>query len=485
MKKAFLVFSLCLVLALAGLTAAVVLLHDSRDDVEVTLTTLTGDPAQAQGLTARQQARHSLHLLWDLTIPLDDPARAETSFSYHPWELEWDPYQEDPLSLYTSESAVHYIEGTHTLPTEDLLGHDPAFSQLLPLLEEVAAQTEPGQSHSETVHPGEYLPSHPYSVYSSLPNTVLRYDETVSDVHDEEFLLSRFFQEAFPLAFSDEETWTVTVKKGETGYIEEVGYDSSAPTGQICLVTDYNDHALYLALSQDTWPQPDFGRFPQGNGVYRMDIVREGDEAYMEAQSLTNIYPLPDEAMVLDLTLDGEENLLVTWYDAGEYRCTILDGETMKPRETFHLFHQERSESEVIVCDNSSNEKYSYDTWSYVYLRAIPKEDFILFLGDQRFWLFLRTQEGWTEQFSAPLSESLWYASDLRMDAAWNGEKLALASADGWVSGLDLWIYDQAGELRYNGHYESSLTEYPDTEGYENRSDVVLMDGKEIMLAWQ
>ena len=65
MKKTFLVFSLCLVLALAGLTAVVVSLHDSRDDVEVTLTTRTGDPIHAQGLTARQTVCHAEHLFWE------------------------------------------------------------------------------------------------------------------------------------------------------------------------------------------------------------------------------------------------------------------------------------------------------------------------------------------------------------------------------------------------------------------------------------
>ena len=488
MKKAFLVFSLCLVLVLAGLTTVAVTLHDSRDDVEVTLTTLAGDPVQAQGLTARQQARFSDHLLWDLTIPAQDPVLAETDFSYSARDMTWLAHEETPLSLYTNESSVHYIDGPHTDLTADVVAGDPALSQLVPLLNELAEQTQPGKSFSRTISPSDYLDAIPYSVYASLPNTALRYDENTLDHHDTEGMIPRFFQEAFPLDFAPEEVWTVTVKKRTTGYIEEASYSSNGPTPQVDLITDYNDQALYLALGQDTWPQPDFSRFPQGNGVYRMDIVEEKDMNYMEVQSLTNIFPIPDEAMVLDLTLDGAGSLLVTWYDAGDYRCTILDEATLEPTETFTLFHLPWSFSEVIVYDNYSDEEYSYETRSYVYLRAIPKENCILFLGETQFWLFLPTEEGWQEQFHVRLGDSLYfpYYSDKQVDIAWNGEKLALASTSSmWTVGLDLLVYDGTGDLLFNGHYDTSLTHHPNTEGYEYHSDVVLMDGEEIRLAWE
>ena len=490
MKKAFLVFSLCLVLALAGLTAAAVTLHDSRDDVEVTLTTRAGDPFQAQGLTVQQQARFADSLLWNLTIPAHDPVLAKTDCSYYARGLEWTVHEETPLSLYTNESSVHYIDGPHTDLTADVVAGDSALSQLVPLLNELAEQTQPGKSFSRTIPPSDYLDAIPYSVYASLPNTALRYDENTLDHHDTEGMIPRFFQKAFPLDFAPEEVWTVSVKKRTTGYIEEASYSSNGPTPQVDLITDYNDQALYLALGQDTWPQPDYSRFPQGNGVYRMDITQgEKQELdYMEVQSLTNIFPIPDEAMVLDLTLDGAGSLLVTWYDAGDYRCTILDTETLEPTETFTLFHLPWSFSEVIVYDNYSDEEYSYETRSYVYLRAIPKENCILFLGETQLWLFLPTEEGWQEQFHVRLGDSLYfpYYSDKQVDIAWNGEKLALASTSSmWTVGLDLLVYDDTGELLFNGRYDSSLTEQPDEEGYRGTGDVVLMDGEEISLAWE
>ena len=484
MKKAFLVFSLCLVLALAGLTAAVVSLHDSRDNVEVTLTNRAGDPIHAQGLTARQTVRHAEHLFWDLAIPAQDPVLAETRFSFYPTGLAWEAYQETPLSLYTSDSSFLYLEGTHTTPTFESLEGDPALSQLLPLLEEMADRTEPGKSVSQTIHPADYLDTCPLSVYAVLPNTALRYDETTTDHYDQNLLLPRFFQKAFPLTFVPEEEWTITMEKRETGFIRELSYSSNGITNQIDLLTDYNDQALYLGLGQNTWPQPDFSRFPQGNGVYRMEIVQEKDMDYIEVQTLTNIFPIPDEAMVLDLTLDGDDTLLVTWYDAGEYFCTILDTKTLKPRETFPVFREERKEAEVYTSDSLGRE-LSYQTWAYENLQAIPGEDFLLFLGDQQFWLFLPSENGWQEQFSAPLHEDLWYTSDLQMDAAWNGEKLAMGSADGWVSGLDLWVYDGTGDLLFHGHYDTSLTDGPNTEGYNHRSNVFPMEGKELELHWK
>lgn len=485
MKKAFLVFSLCLVLALAGLTAVVVTLHDSRDDVEVTLTTRVGDPIHAQGLTAHQQVRYSDNLLWDLTIPLDDPAGINTRYTFSARDMEWNSFAEDPLNLSTHISSYHFLDGPNTTFTEKMVQYEPAFVPLLPLLNDMADRTAPGQTTTETIHPGDYMDTFPYWVYCNLPDTILRYDKTLSEHNDQEERIPRFFQEAFPLDFPEDEIWTVTVKKRDTGYLEEVSYDSGGITGQLYLISTNSDQALYLALSQDTWPQPDYSRFPQGNGVYRMDIVQEEETSYLEVQTLTNIFPLPNEAVVLDLTLDGAENLLVTWYLDGDYRCTILDTETLEPLDTISLFRQERSEAEVIVYDSITEKEYSYPTWVYEPIQTLPGEDFLLFLGGQQFWFFLQTEEGWQEQCSAPLTEELWYTSTLRMDAAWNGETLAIGSADGWVSGLDLWVYDDTGDLLFNGHYDTSLTDGPNTEGYNHRSNVFPMEGKELELRWK
>ena len=484
MKKAFLVFSLCLVLALGGFTAAALTLHDSRDDVAVTVTTRTGDASAAQGLIARQQVRHSDNLLWDLTIPLDTPEETNTRFTFSARDMEWNSYTEDPLTLSTHISSYHFLDGPNTTVTETLVQYDPAFVPLLPLLNDMAHRTGPGQTTTETIHPGDYMDRFPYEVYCSLPDTLLRYDETRSELTDQEQRIPRFFQEAFPLDFPEDDLWTVTVQKDKSGYLEEVGYDSGSTTGQLYLISTNSDQAVFLAIAQDTWPQPDYNRFPQGNGVYRMDIVREKDGNYLEAKTLTNIFPLPNEAVVLDLTLDQAGNLLVTWYHAGDYTCTILDTDTLEPLDTISLFRQERSEAEVIVFDGLTDQEYTYATWAYVELRAIPKENCILFLGLDHFWLFLPTEEGWQEQCSAPLPEALWYASDLRMDAAWNGEKLAIGSADGWVSGLTLCVYDGTGELLFQGQYETSLTDQPDTEGYSNMSTVFPAEGHELSLGW-
>ena len=486
MKKAFLVFSLCLVLALAGLTAGVVSLHDSRDDVEVILTTRAGDPIHAQGLTAWQTVRHAEHLFWDLAIPLDTPEETNTRYTFSARDMEWNSYTEDPLTLSTHISSYHFLDGPNTTVTEKMVQYDPAFVPLLPLLNLMAEGTDPGQTSTETIHPGDYMDSFPYEVYCSLPDTLLRYDETLSELTDQEQRIPRFFQEAFPLDFPEDEIWTVTVKKRNTGYLEEVSYDSGSTTGQLYLISTNSDQAVFLAIAQDTWPAPDYSRFPQGNGVYRMEMTHEGeDESFLEVQTLTNIFPLPNEAMVLDLTLDGAGSLLVTWYDAGDYTCTILDEDTLEPLDTISLFHQERSEAEVIVYDGMTDQEYAYATWAYVELRAIPKENCILFLGLDHFWLFLPTEEGWQEQFSAPLTEEFWYASDLRMDAAWNGEKLAMGSADGWTSGLDLWVYAGTGDLLFQGHYDTSLTHHPDMEGYNYSSNVFPMEGKELELHWK
>ena len=92
MKGTFLAFLLCLALALGGLGAAAHTLGTQGQGVEVSARPRQGDPAAAQGLVATQQAQYQPGrnrpgqwngtLLWDLTIPLDNPAASRTACTF-------------------------------------------------------------------------------------------------------------------------------------------------------------------------------------------------------------------------------------------------------------------------------------------------------------------------------------------------------------------------------------------------------------------
>ena len=93
MKGTFLAFLFCLALALGGLGAAAHTLGTQGQGVEVSARPRQGDPAAAQGLVATQQAQYQPGrnrpgqwngaLLWDLTIPLDNPAASRTACTFH------------------------------------------------------------------------------------------------------------------------------------------------------------------------------------------------------------------------------------------------------------------------------------------------------------------------------------------------------------------------------------------------------------------
>ena len=97
MKGTFLAFLLCLALALGGLGAAAHTLGTQGQAVAVSARPRQGDPAAAQGLVATQQAQYQPGrnrpsqwngaLLWDLTIPLDNPAASRTACTFQRGDL--------------------------------------------------------------------------------------------------------------------------------------------------------------------------------------------------------------------------------------------------------------------------------------------------------------------------------------------------------------------------------------------------------------
>ena len=142
MKGTFLAFLLCLALALGGLGAAAHTLGTQGQGVEVSARPRQGDPAAAQGLVATQQAQYQPGrnrpsqwngaLLWDLTIPLDNPAASRTACTFQRGDLPA-PNDRQGITLTFPHQQDLIFYGYGCTEAELRLGGTDADPRLAPL----------------------------------------------------------------------------------------------------------------------------------------------------------------------------------------------------------------------------------------------------------------------------------------------------------------------------------------------------------------
>ena len=311
MKGTFLAFLLCLALALGGLGAAAHTLGTQGQGVEVSARPRQGDPAAAQGLVATQQAQYQPGrnrpsqwngaLLWDLTIPLDNPAASRTACTFHRGDLPA-PNDRQGITLTFPHQQDLIFYGYGCTEAELRLGGTDADPRLAPLYADVASRTPPGETRTETVDPRQYLDCYPLQVTVNLANQETDYDWSVSQTaRAQEAALQEAFQAFFAFPFAPDTRWAVTVSKEDRGGPEAnaITQASIRPVGpDVALDCRWalGADAVYFTFAPtqgEAGSLPEVSQVPGGYGIYRLALAENQKGAFQaDPDSLALVYPL-------------------------------------------------------------------------------------------------------------------------------------------------------------------------------------------------
>lgn len=454
MKKTFAIFALCLLVLLGGVIAAVTTLHQDRDDVTVTATTFAGDPAAAEGFTARQSAHLQNKLYWDLTIPLAHPENTETVFSRQNNLSYGGEGALVNCAVYISTpSSSKWLANEKIYDLKEAFLTDPnlaVYRDFLPMVKETQEETPNSKRHSKTFLLKDHLEVYPMAVEAHAPYTAG--PRSMSELGD---AWEDFF--AFPVP--EEEAWTITIEKGTDGAILAFDLTCDSPAYSPNVLTAYAGDRLFFTLAGNS--SGACVNTPGGFGIYAPAVVWEDGNPCHQMDSLSNVFPLPQETEVLDLAAAADgENLLLTYRQEEVCTFTVIDPETMTAKDSFSVPGESPD-------------------------RVFWGEGFLLFCGEETFHLYLPQGETYTHVFSAPMQTHIRNAESYLLQALWNGERLAIATADGYnrLPGLTLSVFED-GTLVYQGVYETSLNEGKQEGSYPD-DYVYLLNGAELELGWE
>lgn len=454
MKKTFAIFALCLLVLLGGVIAAVTTLHQDRDDVTVTATTFAGDPAAAEGFTARQSAHLQNKLYWDLTIPLAHPESTEVAFSRQNDQHYNIAGTAVNCAVYiNTPSSGSRVANEKVYDLEEVFLTDPnlaVYRDFLPMVNETLAETPNNKRHSKTFRLKDHLEVYPMAVEAYAPYT--DGPRSMSELGD---AWEDFF--AFPIP--EEETWTITMEKGTDGAILAFDLTCDSPAYSPNVLTAYAGDRLFFTLAGNS--SGACVNTPGGFGIYATDVVWEDGNPWQKLDRLSNVYPLPQGTEVLDLAVSSDgKHLLLTCRQGEVCTFTVIDPETMTAKDSFSVPGESPD-------------------------RVFWGEGFLLFCGEETFHLYQPQGDTYAHVFTAPMEDHIRNAEDYLLRAVWNGGRLAIATADGQsrLPGLTLSIFED-GALAYQGVYETSLNQDKQEGSYPD-DFVFLLSGRELELAWE
>lgn len=480
MKKRFLVFVPLVCLSLCALIALPIWVGKGGEQVEITQTTLEGDPAYAQGLTVSCHTMWDSHLFWETTFSAQNPAGARTELTTYQNEQSATWYNQQ---LDLESAGCNFGISTSENSIDGVLGDDSpwgreAWDQFLIPAQEFAKEMEPGTTQTFQVRPADW--------YDTWPMTITRpysFEWAAEGMSEEE--AEEQFQSFFSIPVPQDLILYYTLKMNENGAVYDLTVSNNPPveemqeeiTGDAATVQEAEgavpsepflesysvrgEQGWYLVLNNrfeaEGQPRTDLSHVQGGNGVFLIPAQNVGGKDTLRLGDIRTVYPFPEGESAISIDQDQAGRLLVyTEDEAGTWYLTVLEEESARVLQRLEL-----------------GQLGGVSILAYVEGDGIR----LIQAGSERLLLLVEEGEGYRLESILSVPEDMMYQlSDWTegSSAAWDGERLAVICPQfSTYETQMLAAVWQDGKLVYLGAYQNSLGR---TTTLSNNSGAVQLD---------
>lgn len=477
MKKRFLVFVPLVCLSLCALIALPIWVGKGGEQVEITQTTLEGDPAYAQGLTVSCHTMWDSHLFWETTFSAQNPAGARTELTTYQNERDTGGYTTQlKVTPASCNFGISTSENSNTGLLDDSWGHWNYEAFLAPI-KDLAQEMEPGATRTFSVCLNDW--------YDTWPMTIDQYQVSVDWEGMSQEQADRQFQNFFGIPVPQNFILYYTLKMNEKGAVYDVDVSPTPPveepqeemTGDAATVQEAEgavpsepflesysvrgEQGWYLVLNNrfeaEGQPRTDLSHVQGGNGVFLIPAQNVGGKDTLRLGDIRTVYPFPEGESAISIDQDQAGRLLVyTEDEAGTWYLTVLEEESAQVLQRLEL-----------------GQLGGVSILAYVEGDGIR----LIQAGSERLLLLVEEGEGYRLESILPVPEDIMYQlSDWVQSnsAAWDGERLAVICPQfSTYETQMLAAVWQDGKLVYLGAYQNSLGR---TTTLSNNSGAVQLD---------
>lgn len=477
MKKRFLVFVPLVCLSLCALIALPIWVGKGGEQVEITQTTLEGDPAYAQGLNVTCCTALGNHLFWATTFSAQNPAGARTELTTYQNERDTGGYTTQlKVTPASCNFGISTSENSNTGLLDDSWGHWNYEAFLAPI-KDLAQEMEPGATRTFSVCLNDW--------YDTWPMTIDQYQVSVDWEGMSQEQADRQFQNFFGIPVPQNFILYYTLKMNEKGAVYDVDVSPTPPMeepqeemiGDAATVQEAEgavpsepflesysvrgEQGWYLVLNNrfeaEGQPRTDLSHVQGGNGVFLIPAQNVGGKDTLRLGDIRTVYPFPEGESAISIDQDQAGRLLVyTEDEAGTWYLTVLEEESAQVLQRLEL-----------------GQLGGVSILAYVEGDGIR----LIQAGSERLLLLVEEGEGYCLESILPVPEDIMYQlSDWAQSnsAAWDGERLAVICPQfSTYETQMLAAVWQDGKLVYLGSYQNSLGR---TTTLSNNSGAVQLD---------
>lgn len=477
MKKRFLVFVPLVCLSLCALIALPIWVGKGGEQVEITQTTLEGDPAYAQGLNVTCCTALGNHLFWATTFSAQNPAGARTELTTYQNERDTGGYTTQlKVTPASCNFGISTSENSNTGLLDDSWGHWNYEAFLAPI-KDLAQEMEPGATRTFSVCLNDW--------YDTWPMTIDQYQVSVDWEGMSQEQADRQFQNFFGIPVPQNFILYYTLKMNEKGAVYDVDVSPTPPMeepqeemiGDAATVQEAEgavpsepflesysvrgEQGWYLVLNNrfeaEGQPRTDLSHVQGGNGVFLIPAQNVGGKDTLRLGDIRTVYPFPEGESAISIDQDQEGRLLVyTADEAGNWYLTVLEEENAQVLQRLEL-----------------GQLGGVSVLTFVEGEGIR----LVQAGSERLLLLVEEGEGYRLESILPVPEDMMYQlSDWTegSSAAWDGERLAVICPQfSTYETQMLAAVWQDGKLVYLGAYQNSLGR---TTTLSNNSGAVQLD---------
>lgn len=443
MKKTLLLSLFLLGLTVFSLPAALIAVNAERERILIGEEVLSGDPAEAAGITLKIPSHIEKMLLWKTRYVIGSEREAESNFSFSSRPVSWRAPEETVSAyLHTEIDALFWATYGEDAAVTDW---DTAFHSKM--FNDVAGRTEKGSRHTETILIGDYGPNYPLA-FDITGRSVL-YE---GDYAKACYYLTDFFH--VPAAGDKAE---VTVERDEQGNIVATGVRliGSDETVSIAgVAADDEAGGLYYTYCLRNAQTDEWTDRGQNMGIFYFPYQEQDSRWSVDLTQVRKLCDHPGRAVPLQMLADGERGILYLAVREGEdYGLLVYRLEDKVP-----ILAQQVP---VQKCRTSNSAEGADGTASTSFCRMSLEDGGILMTWEDNSFAFIAREQGqyrlWCSgMFPKNAEQGPGNPFPREQVCLFNGERLFLAAYESWYgTNVLLSVYD--GQVQtYSGRYVHS-----------------------------
>lgn len=449
MKKSLLLSLFVMGLAVFSLPAALIAVDSGKERIQISEEVLSGNPAEAAGVTLKIPSHWGKQLLWDTEYTIGSGKEAESRFSFSSHPVYWSaPEGRVGASLRIEIDAVF---ATTALGT-DYATSSGTMDFYSEIINEAAERAERGEKYAEILRIADYSPSLPLSL--EIEGYSVQYE-------GDYFEACNYLRDFFHISAAEDQMKVTVELNTSTTAVRLIKNDE-----QVCIVdvaADDKGEGVYFAYCLENAKTGEWADRGQNMGIFYFPYWVQEPFLHIDLTQVKKLCDYPDNAVPLRMLVDSEEEILyLAVREKEDYYLLVYQLEDKIPILMQQIPISQDNSSTISpssFCQMLLVDGGVLMTWEDNRFAFIAREN-----GQYRLWRSSVFPKNAEKNSDSPFP--------IEQVCLFDGKKLILAAYENWYStNVLLSVYDEQGQT-YSGRYVHSGQQDMDA-GYDFYSGIV------------